>query len=84
MLFRSNYWTCSFTGLATNKSYLLYGMGNGNATGQGTTWWMDVTNGHATASATADFASGTRDATQATNQGICWMKIPAATTAAVR
>jgi hypothetical protein len=77
-----NYWTFSFTGLATNKAYMLYGMGNGNATGQGTTWWVDVANGHATASATANFASGTRDATQATNQGICWVKISATTTAA--
>ena len=37
-------------------------MGNGNASGQGTTWWVDVANGHASASATANFASGTRDA----------------------
>ena len=75
------YWTFSFTGLATNKAYMLYGMGNGNASGQGTTWWVDAANGHATASATANFSSGNRDATQATNQGICWVKIPATTTA---
>jgi hypothetical protein len=25
----ANYWTISFTGLATNKTYLLYGLGNG-------------------------------------------------------
>ena len=76
------YWTFSFTGLAANKSYMLYGMGNGNASGQGTTWWVDTANGHATASAAANFSSGSRDATQATNQGISWVKIPATTTAA--
>jgi len=77
-----NYWTISFTGLTTNKPYMLYGMGNGNASGQGTTWWVDVANGHATASATANFASGNRDATLAGNQGICWVKLPATATAA--
>ena len=54
-----NYFTFTFAGLSTNKTYMLYGMGNGNASGQGTTWWVDVTNGHATASATANYASGT-------------------------
>jgi pectin methylesterase-like acyl-CoA thioesterase len=78
----ANYWTFNFTGLTPNKTYMLYGMGNGNASGQGTTWWVDVANGHATASASANFSNGTRDATQATNQGICWVQLPATTTAA--
>ena len=78
----ANYWTFNFTGLTPNKTYMLYGMGNGNASGQGTTWWVDVANGHATASATANFSNGTRDATQATNQGICWVQLPATTTTA--
>ncbi len=60
---------------------MLYGMGNGNASGQGTTWWVDVANGHATATATANFSNGSRDATLASNQGVCWVKIPATTTA---
>lgn len=77
----ANYWTISFTNLPANKPYLLYGMGNGNASGQGTTWWMDTINGHATASATANFSSGDRNATLASNEGICWVKVPATTTA---
>ena len=77
-----NYWTFTFTGLPANKAYLLYGMGNGDASGQGTTWWVDTANGHNTASASANFASGSRDATLASNQGICWVKLPATTTAA--
>lgn len=77
-----NYWTISFTGLPANQSYLIYGMGNGNASGQGTTWWVDTANGHATASATANFSTGSRDATLASNEGICWVKLPATTTAA--
>jgi len=78
----ANYWTISFTGLTANKTYLLYGMGNGNASGQGTTWWVDTANGHATASASASFVTGSRDATLASNEGICWVKLPATTTAA--
>ena len=78
----ANYWTFSFTGLTADKTYMVYGMGNGNASGQGTTWWMDVSNGHATASATANFSSGSRDATLASNQGICWVQLPATTTSA--
>ena len=76
-----NYWTISLTGLPANKPYLLYGMGNGNQSGQGTTWWVDVANGHATASATANYSLGDRNATLASNQGICWVKLPATTTA---
>jgi len=75
-----NYWTVNFTGLPANQAYNLYGMGNGNADGQGTTWWVDVANGHATASATAGFASGDRDATNPGNEGICWIKVSATTT----
>lgn len=78
----ANYWTISFAGLPANQPYLLYGMGNGNASGQGTTWWVDTLNGHATASATANFSSGSRDATLASNEGICWVKVPATATAA--
>jgi pectin methylesterase-like acyl-CoA thioesterase len=78
----ANYWTFTFTGLPANKAYLLYGMGNGDTSGQGTTWWVDTVNGHATASATANYANGSRDATLASNQGICWVKLPATTTAA--
>ena len=78
----NNYFTFVFAGLPTNKTYLIYGMGNGNASGQGSTWWVDVVNGHATASATANFSLGDRNATNANNQGICWIKIPATTTAA--
>lgn len=78
----ANYWTFIFTGLTPGKLYMLYGMGNGNATGQGTTWWVDVSNGHATASATANFSNGSRDATLASNQGICWVQLPATITSA--
>jgi len=77
----NNYFTFVFSNLPPNKSYLLYGMGNGNQSGQGTTWWVDIVNGHATASATASFPPGSRDVTLASNQGICWIKIPATTTA---
>lgn len=77
----ANYFTFAFTNLPANKTYMLYGMGNGNQTGQGSTWWVDTTNGHATASATANFSLGDRSATNASNQGICWIKIPATTTA---
>jgi pectin methylesterase-like acyl-CoA thioesterase len=81
-----DYFTILFSGLPTNKAYMTYGMGTGNAQGQGTTWWADTANGHGTATATANFTSGsplgTRDATQATNQGVCWVGIPATTTAA--
>jgi pectin methylesterase-like acyl-CoA thioesterase len=77
-----NYWTISLTGLPANKAYMIYGMGNGNQSGQGTTWWVDSANGHATASATANFSSGSRDATLASNEGICWVKLPATTTVA--
>jgi polygalacturonase/pectin methylesterase-like acyl-CoA thioesterase len=80
-----DYFTVVFSGLPANKAYMLYGMSTGNADQQGSTWWVDTANGHGTATATANFTSGsplgTRDATQATNQGICWVKIPATTTA---
>ncbi|HEX5218330.1 MAG TPA: pectinesterase family protein [Verrucomicrobiae bacterium] len=76
-----NYWTISFTSLPPNKAYMIYGMGNGNQSGQGTTWWVDAANGHATASATANFAIGGRNATLASNEGVCWVKLPATTTA---
>lgn len=75
-----NYWTFTFTGLLADTAYVLYGMGNGNADGQGTTWWVDTVNGHATASATANFSSGDRNATLASNEGICWVKLAATTT----
>ena len=81
-----DYFTVVFSGLPASKAYMLYGMSTGNAQGQGSTWWADVANGHGTATATANFTSGsplgTRDATQATNQGVCWVEIPATTTAA--
>ena len=77
----ANYFTFTFSNLPASKTYLIYGMGNGNATGQGTTWWADVANGHATNSASANFSLGDRNATLASNEGICWMKIPATTTA---
>jgi polygalacturonase/pectin methylesterase-like acyl-CoA thioesterase len=81
-----DYFTVVFSGLPANKAYLIYGLGTGNAQGQGTTWWADTANGHGTATATANFTSGsplgTRDATQATNQGVCWVGIPATTTVA--
>ena len=81
-----DYYTVVFSGLPANKPYLICGMGTGNAQGQGTTWWADTANGHASATCTANFTSGTplgtRDATQATNQGVCWVQIPATTTAA--
>lgn len=77
----NNYFTFVFSNLPPNKPYLLYGLGNGNASGQGTTWWADTANGHATASATANYSLGSRDATLASNEGICWIKIPATTTA---
>ena len=76
-----NYFTFAFSGLPASKSYLIYGMGNGNQNSQGSTWWVDVANGHATASATANYASGDRNATLPGNQGICWVKLPATTTA---
>jgi pectin methylesterase-like acyl-CoA thioesterase len=75
------YFTFNFTGLQPNRTYLLYGMGNGNVSGQGTTWWVDTANGHATASASANFLNGSRNATLASNEGICWVKVPATTTA---
>ncbi len=78
----ANYWTFTFSGLPPSKTYLLHGMGNGDTSGQGTTWWVDTVNGHATASATANYANGSRDATLASNEGICWVKLPATTTAA--
>lgn len=77
-----NYFTFSFTGLPANKMYLLYGLGNGNASGQGTTWWVDAANGHAAGTASANFTTGSRDATLASNEGICWVKLPVTTTAA--
>ncbi len=81
-----DYFTIVFSGLPASKAYMLYGLSTGNADQQGSTWWVDVANGHGTATATANFTSGsplgTRDATQATNQGVCWVKIPATTTAA--
>lgn len=77
----ANYFTIVFSNLPPNKPYLLYGMGNGNASGQGTTWWVDTANGHATANATASFPPGSRDVTLASNQGISWIKVPATTTA---
>jgi len=81
-----DYFTVVFNGLPTSKPYLIYGMGTGNAQTQGTTWWADTANGHANATCTANFTSGTplgtRDATQATNQDVCWVQIPATTTAA--
>ena len=76
-----NFLTFTFAGLAANRSYFIYGMGNGNQSGQGTTWWVDAANGHATASASANYASGDRNATLAGNQGICWVKLAATTTA---
>lgn len=76
-----NYFTFVFTGLPTNRTYFLHGLGNGNQSGQGSTWWIDATNGHATASATANFATGDRNAMLASNQNICWVKLPATTTA---
>ncbi len=76
------YFTFSFTGLPANKTYFLYGLGNGNASGQGSTWWVDVANGHGTASATANYGLGDRNVTLASNQDISWVKIPATTTAA--
>src|SRR5262249_35593947 len=69
-------------GLPASKSYMIYGMGNGNQTGQGSTWWVDAANGHATNSANANFSLGDRNATLASNQGICWLKLLATTTAA--
>ena len=36
-----DFFTVVFSGLPTNKPYMVYGMGTGNAQGQGTTWWMD-------------------------------------------
>lgn len=75
------FFTFGFTGLPANRPYMLYGMGNGNQSGQGSTWWVDLANGHATASATANYASGSRNATLASNEGICWVKVPATTTA---
>lgn len=81
-----DYFTVVFSGLPVNSPYMVYGLGTGNAQAQGTTWWIDAANGHGTASCTANFTSGTplgtRDATQATNQGVCWVEIPATTTAA--
>lgn len=77
-----NFFTFVFSGLPTNRWYMVYGMGNGNASGQGSTWWADATNGHATASATANFSSGSRNVTLAANEGISWVKIPAKTTSA--
>ncbi len=76
------YFTFSFTGLPANKTYFLYGLGNGNASGQGSTWWVDVANGHGTASATANYGLGDRNVTLASNQNISWVKLPATTTAA--
>jgi len=80
-----DYFSVVCSGLPANKPYLICGMGTGNAQGQGTTWWADAANGHATATCTANFTSGTplgtRDATAATNEGVCWIKIPATTTA---
>jgi pectin methylesterase-like acyl-CoA thioesterase len=78
----TSYWSFVFSGLPANRTYMLYGMGNGNQTGQGTTWWVDVANGHATATASANFAAGNRDATLPGNEGICWVKLAATTTAA--
>ncbi|MFO1488382.1 MAG: pectinesterase family protein [Verrucomicrobiota bacterium] len=77
-----NYFTFVFSGLATNRTYFLYGLGNGNQSGQGSTWWIDTANGHATASATANYALGDRNVTLASNQNISWVKVPATTTAA--
>ena len=81
-----DYYTVVFSGLPANKPYLICGMGTGNAQGQGTTWWADTANGHASATCTANFTSGTplgaRDATAATNESVCFVKIPATTTAA--
>ncbi len=76
-----NYFTFTFGGLLANRIYMLHGMGNGNQSGQGSTWWVDAANGHATASATANFASGDRNATLASNEGVCWVKLPATNTA---
>lgn len=76
-----NYFTFAFSGLPANQPYFLYGLGNGNASGQGSTWWVDAANGHATASATANYALGDRNVTLASNQNICWVKLPATTTA---
>ena len=79
-----NYFTFSFAGLPANKPYLLYGMGNGNQNGQGSTWWADAanTNGPSNVSASANFALGDRNATLASNEGVCWVKLPVKTTAA--
>jgi len=77
-----DYYTVVFSGLPANKPYLICGMGTGNAQGQGTTWWADTANGHASATCTANFTSGTRDATAATNESVCFVKVPATTTAA--
>lgn len=77
----NNYFTFTFSGLPANKQYFLYGIGNGNQSGQGSTWWVDTANGHATASASANYASGSRDCTLVSNQNICWVKLPATTTA---
>lgn len=78
----ANYFTFTFSGLPANKAYLLYGMGNGNASGQGSTWWVDNANGHATASAAANFSTGSRNVALASNEGISWIKVPATTTPA--
>ena len=81
-----DYFTAVFNGLPSSKAYLIYGIGTGNAQGQGTTWWADTANGHASASCTANFTGGTplgtRDATAATNEGVCWIKLSATTTPA--
>jgi len=78
----ANYFTFVFSGLPANKTYMIYGMGNGNASGQGTTWWVDMANGHATANASANYGVGDRNATLPSNEGVCWVKLPATTTAA--
>jgi len=78
----NNFFTFVFSNLPPNKPYFLFGMGNGNASGQGTTWWVDAANGHGNASATATFPPGSRDVTLASNEGISWIKVPATTTAA--
>lgn len=80
----TNFFTFTLTGLPGGHRYWLYGMGNGNASGQGTTWWVDAanTNGPASAHATANFSAGSRDATLPGNEGICWIKLPVKTTPA--
>ncbi len=70
-----NYWTFSFNGLPASRPYMIYGMGKVNALGQGTAWRADVANGRATANDT----NGSRDATLASNQRICWVKMSATT-----